>query len=81
MDDYYSGLDLETFQVTADFRIDEIAAGKNLARRFQKLPGGVFELKLNEALIPPVSGTITASVKDYQGNISTVVRTFSLPAQ
>lgn len=81
MDDYYSGLDLETFQVTADFRIDAIAAGKNLARRFQKLPGGVFELKLNEALIPPVSGTITASVKDYQGNISTVVRTFSLPAQ
>jgi hypothetical protein len=46
MHDYYTGLDMETFHVAADFAIDDIPAGTNLAPRFQAKSQGVWELKL-----------------------------------
>ena len=38
MHDYNTGLDMDSFTVVADFAIDDLAAGENLARRFQSLP-------------------------------------------
>ena len=35
MHDYDTGLDMDSFQVVADFAIDGIAAGKNLAKKFR----------------------------------------------
>ncbi len=36
MHDYDTGLDLDSFQVVADFPIDGVAAGENLAQKFQR---------------------------------------------
>jgi len=44
MHDYYSGLDLDTFQVAADFPVEGVLAGDNLARRFRQVMPGVWEL-------------------------------------
>ncbi|HKB38700.1 MAG TPA: hypothetical protein VKD72_19815, partial [Gemmataceae bacterium] len=46
MFDYYSGLDTDSFEVTADFAIDGTAAGENLAKKFKAVAQGVWELKL-----------------------------------
>jgi hypothetical protein len=35
MHDYYSGLDLKSFRVTADFALDGVAAGQDLAGQFR----------------------------------------------
>jgi hypothetical protein len=42
MHDYYSGLEMDSFQVTADFAIDGVAAGENLAKKFRPLSPGVW---------------------------------------
>ena len=78
MHDYYSGLDMESFSVTAGFDIDGAAAGKNLASRFQELSDGVWQWKPST---PPTSlkkGNLTVSVKDRQGNLTRIERTFSV---
>jgi len=46
MHDAYSGLDLESFQVVADFPVDGVPAGEDLARKFQTKTQGVWELRL-----------------------------------
>src|SRR5262249_34233691 len=35
MHDYYTGLDMDSFTVVADFAVDGTPAGENLAKRFQ----------------------------------------------
>jgi hypothetical protein len=77
MHDYYSGLDLESFSVIADFQIDGVAAGENLASRFRRVADGVWQW---EPSSPPKSlkrGILTVSVKDHQGNLARIERTFS----
>lgn len=81
MHDYYSGLALDTFQVTADFAIDGIAAGKNLASRFRATDQGVFEYRLATPLTRLPRGTLTVSIKDRQGNVTQIARTFSVAGQ
>src|SRR5207244_8859749 len=46
MHDYDTGLDLDSFQVVADFPLDGVAAEENLARKFKSKPDGVWELQL-----------------------------------
>ena len=46
MHDYYTGLDMDSFQVTADFAMDDTSAGENLAAKFKPTSPGVWELKL-----------------------------------
>jgi hypothetical protein len=78
MHDYYSGLDMESFSVTAEFEIDGVAAGENLASRFKKASDGVWQWKPSA---PPASlkkGILTVAVKDRQGNIARIERTFSV---
>ncbi|MGH7223361.1 MAG: hypothetical protein ACRELF_09040, partial [Gemmataceae bacterium] len=78
MHDYDSGLDLDTFRVVADFAIDGVAAGQNLAAKFQPKSPGVWELKLAQKIARLAKGKIEVSVKDRQGNITRIERTFSV---
>lgn len=78
MHDYYSGLDPASFRVVADFALDGIAAGENLAPKFRPLSQGVWELKLAQPLARFPRGKIEVSVKDRQGNLTRIERTFSI---
>ena len=78
MYDYYSGLDLDSFTVTADFLVDGVPAGQNLASRFKPASHGVWELALAKPVTGLPKGKLTVSVKDRQGNISRIERTFSV---
>jgi hypothetical protein len=78
MHDYYSGLVPESFTVTADFAIDGVAAGENLAPRFTSTSQGVWQWKLDKSLSALKEGTLVVSVKDRQGNIARIERTISI---
>ena len=78
MHDYYSGLDMDSFRVVADFEIDGIPAGKDLATKFQAKTPGVWEMKLSKPLARLASGKIEVSVRDRQGNVSRIERTFAV---
>jgi hypothetical protein len=78
MHDYYTGLAIETFEVTADFSINGAAPGENLAGKFARLPGSRFELKLNTPITTLAAGTLTISIEDRQGNRSRIDRKFSV---
>jgi hypothetical protein len=78
MHDYGSGLDPDSFEVTADFPVDGVPAGQNLASRFKPKSEGVWELALPKPVIQLPKGKLTVSVKDRQGNVSRIERTFSV---
>src|SRR5436190_14011000 len=78
MHDYYTGLDADSFQVLADFALDGTAAGQNLAPKFKPKSPGVWELTLSKPLGALARGTLTVSVKDRQGNITRIERTFQV---
>jgi hypothetical protein len=75
MHDFGTGIDAASFTVVADFAVNGIAAGQNLAPKFTALGGGVFELKLGAPL--PARGKLTVSVKDRQGNVARIERVLS----
>jgi len=64
--------------VTADFPVNGIAAGENLASNFQTTAPGVWELKLKSPLATLPKGKLTVSVKDRQGNVNKIDRTFAV---
>ncbi len=78
MHDYGSGLDMKSFTVTADFTIDGVPAGQNLAERCRAKSQGVWELRLEKPVTKLARGKVTVSVADKQGNVSRVERTFSV---
>ena len=78
MNDYSSGLDASSFRVVADFAVDGIPPGENLAERFRSTSQAVWELKLAKPISKLPSGKLTVSVKDRQGNRSVVERSFSV---
>jgi hypothetical protein len=78
MHDYDTGLDMDSFQVVADFPIDGVAAGTNLAKKFKQKSEGVWEFALNTPLDNLPDGKLTVSVQDRQGNTSQIERTFSV---
>jgi hypothetical protein len=63
--------------VTADFAISDTPAGTDLAAKLTPASDGVWEMKLQKAIAIPPGATITVSVKDRQGNLTEVRRTFS----
>ena len=81
MYDYYSGLDLDSFAVTADFQVDGTQAGRNLASKFKATTPGVWELTLSNPITELPRGTLTVLVKDRQGNTTRIDRTFSVSAR
>jgi hypothetical protein len=78
MHDYYSGLDIATFRVTADFAIDGTAPGTDLASRFTEVTKGVWEMRLSKPVEALPSGRLSVEVKDRQGNTSRIERLFSV---
>jgi hypothetical protein len=73
-----SGLDLDTFRVTADFSVDGVASGENLAGRFKALSDSRWELTLGKPIAELGRGKLTVSVKDRKGNLTRIERTFSV---
>ena len=80
MVDYYTGLDMRSFQVTTSFPVDGVRAGQNLASRFRQVSDGVWELKLATPIQQLASGSISVSIKDQQGNVTRIERQFSVSA-
>jgi hypothetical protein len=78
MYDYDSGLDMDTFQVIADFALDGVAAGKNLAGNFKPKASGVWEWKLTKPMTKLLKGNLTVSIRDRQGNVTRIERSFSV---
>jgi hypothetical protein len=78
MHDYGSGLDADSFRVTADFAIDGTKPGENIAVKFTNTAPGVWEWELSKPLARLPKGTLTVSVKDRQGNVTRVERTFAV---
>lgn len=78
MYDYDSGLNLDRFQVTANFKVDGIAAGKNLADKFKPVSQGVWEYRLAKPLTKLPKGQLVVSVEDRQGNVTRIERSFSV---
>jgi hypothetical protein len=81
MHDYDTGLDMDSFQVVADFPLDGVAAGQNLASKFKAKTPGVWELTLAKPLADLPKGKLTVSVKDRQGNLTRIERSFAVAAQ
>ncbi len=77
MHDYYSGLDTSSLRVVAGFDIDGVAAGNNLASRFQPRQSGVWEFELKRPMTPPPGSKLVVSVQDRQGNITKIERTLA----
>jgi hypothetical protein len=76
--DYDTGLDMESFKVVADFAVDGVPAGQDLAKRFRPVAQGVWEYPLTQPLNDLRSGTLTVSVRDRQGNVARIERRFSI---
>ena len=76
--DYSTGIEPGSFRVTADFPIDGVAAGEDLASRFRRRSQGVREMKLRETIARLAEGRLVVSVRDRQGNVTTIERTFSV---
>jgi hypothetical protein len=75
--DAYSGLDEKNLRVTADFAIGDTAPGTDLAAKLRATSDGVWEMKLEKSMTIPAGATITVSVKDRQGNVTELKRTFA----
>lgn len=76
--DYETGLDPGSLTITADFKLDHIPAGENLASKFQKTSRGVWEYRLARPIEKLPRGVLTVSVRDRQGNTTRLERTFSV---
>ena len=62
MHDYDTGLDMASFTVTADFPIDDVPAGQNLAAKFKPKTPGVWELTLNKPVVQLPRGKLIVAV-------------------
>ena len=61
MYDYGSGLDRDSFHVVADFAVDGVAAGEDLAGHFKEKAQGVWEWRLAKPLTKLAGGTLRQS--------------------
>jgi hypothetical protein len=77
MHDYGSGLNMDSFHVTADFAIDGAKPGENLASKFQAKSQGVWEFKF-PAITELKRGKVIVSIADKAGNINRMERTISI---
>src|SRR5262249_35178271 len=68
MHDYGSGHDMASFRVVADFEIDGVKPGENLAPKFKETTQGVWEWELSKPLAELKRGKLTVSVRDNQGS-------------
>ena len=71
---------MKSFTVTADFAIDGVNPGDNLAPRFQETSASVRELRLATPIKDLERGTLTVAVRDRQGNLTRIKRALSIGA-
>jgi hypothetical protein len=76
--DYGSGLDERTLSVTADFAIDDIATGQNLASKLRSTGQGIWEYRLERSITSLPRGMLTITVADRQGNVARIERTIRI---
>ncbi|MAG92969.1 MAG: hypothetical protein CMJ48_04380 [Planctomycetaceae bacterium] len=76
MHDYLSGVDLDSFVVTTDFQVNGMPAGENLAPHFRQMQQDIYQLLLTQPIESPGGKLISISIKDRQGNIARIDRTF-----
>ena len=72
---------MATFKVTADFEVNGMKAGVNLAPRFKSIAENIWELRLTN---PPASlphAKLHVEVRDRQGNTSRIERAFSVKSK
>jgi len=78
MHDYYTGLDPASFVVLADFEVNGVGSTRNLATQFKEVSPGVWELKLSPPLSKLPEARIAVSIKDKQGNTTSIERNFKV---
>jgi predicted CXXCH cytochrome family protein len=76
--DYYSGLDRRSLSVKANFPVNGERVGAELASLFTETGDHIWTMQINPALTSLPSGEITISIKDKQGNLTRLVRSFSI---
>ena len=81
MADYYSGIDEGSLRVVASFAVNNLPADTNLAGQVHARGEGVYELKLTEPLQKTGEYELVVSVKDRQGNLRAIRRTFQIDGQ
>ncbi len=72
----YIGLDSASLEVVADFEVDGVPAGRNLASKLKPVEAWIWELRLPTPL-KLTRGKLIVSVKDRQGNTTRIERIFS----
>jgi hypothetical protein len=78
MHDAYTGIDRDSFEVTASFPVNGAAPGAALAGKFAARSDDIWELKLDQPIDSLAEETLVVSVKDRQGNTTRIERTFSV---
>lgn len=76
--DAFSGIAPGTLSITADFEIDGHAPGTELRPLFTEQSSGVITHDLAQPIHDLEKGTLVVSVKDRQGNLTKIERTFSV---
>ncbi len=74
--DYYSGLDLDSLSVITNFGVNGHAPGEELASLLRSSKDHIWTVALMDPITNLTNGEISVSIKDRQGNISIIKRTF-----
>lgn len=78
MADAYTGLDMASLRIVADFPVDGIGAGTNLASKFHEKVPGVWEMEFHTPITALRKAQLKVMVKDRQGNESRIDRVFTV---
>ena len=76
--DYYSGLNMRSLSIRANFKINGKRIGAELASFFSQTNNHIWTMPVNPAITHLRNGEITISIKDKQGNTTQIVRSFSI---
>ena len=76
--DYGSGLNPESFRAVADFELDGVSPGENLASRLKPASPGVWVWDLAKPVTELKAAKLIVSVADRQGNVTRVERSFAV---
>lgn len=79
--DYYSGLDLDSLSLKANFEVNGKSPGDELAPLLQQSQDHIWTLVFTEPVTHLANGEIFVSIKDRQGNVSSINRAFHLNEQ
>mgnify|MGYP000664833258 CR=1 FL=1 len=83
--DGYTGIDFDSLSIIADFTVLNRQPGEELADLLSQVSDGVYSITLNNPLsnvLPGgLKGHISASIRDQQGNITRINRTFTVSGE